>query len=260
MIKPKALKKGDKVAIVSLSSGLGGEEAFLHRYRIGAARLQEEFGLVPVAMPNALRGIDYLDKNPKARAEDFMQAFEDADIRGVFSMIGGNDAIRLLPYVNFDTIKKNPKVFMGFSDTTINHFMMHNAGVASFYGPAILEGFAENGAMHAYTKQYVQQVLFDGTAPLPITTAPGWTSEMLDWAVEENNAIPRKPNKERREHELLQGRGKVQGRLLGGCLDVFQMLFGTWGRKWKSGKTPCCLLRPRKKYRLLTKCCIFCGG
>ena len=95
MLKPKRLRKGDKVAIVSLSRGMLGEKMFLHKYEIAKERL-ESYGLTVVAMPNALKGIDYLYRNPQARAQDLMDAFRDPEIKAVFNAIGGDDTIRLL--------------------------------------------------------------------------------------------------------------------------------------------------------------------
>ena len=149
MIKPKKLKKGDKVAIVSLSNGLAGEEMFIHRYELGKKRL-EQLGFNVVTMKNALKGIEYLYNHPEKRAEDFMEAILDKDIKGIICNIGGDDTIRLLPYIDFEAIENNPKVFMGYSDTTINHFMMQKAGVVSYYGPAVMTDFAENNNMHTY--------------------------------------------------------------------------------------------------------------
>ena len=80
MIKPKRLHKGDKVAIVSLSRGMIGEKMFIHKYELAKSRL-EEYGLVVVAMPNALKGIDYLYQHPEARAQDLMDAFKDSEIK-----------------------------------------------------------------------------------------------------------------------------------------------------------------------------------
>ena len=77
MIKPKRLSKGDKVAIVSLSRGMLGEEKFVHKYHLAKERLERDYNLEVVAMPNALKGMDYLDKHPEARAEDLMNAFAD---------------------------------------------------------------------------------------------------------------------------------------------------------------------------------------
>lgn len=59
MKKPKSLVKGDKVAVVSMSSGILGEDFAKHELELGLKRLKE-FGLVPVVMPNALKGIEYL--------------------------------------------------------------------------------------------------------------------------------------------------------------------------------------------------------
>jgi len=203
MIKPQRLKRGDTVAIVSLSSGIGGESVFKHRYEIGKRRLEEEFGLNVIAMPNALKGIKYPDKHPEARASDLMEAFEDDSIKAIITMIGGNDTIRLLPYINFETIQKNPKIFMGYSDTTINHFMMYKAGLTSFYGPCIFMEFAENVAMHDYTKRYIVDTLFDTKSEMCINPSPHWTSEFLDWADESNNKIARTMTADTKGFELL---------------------------------------------------------
>ena len=117
MIIPKKLKKGDVVAIVSLSSGMGGDKIFMHRYELGKKRLEEEFGLKVITMPNALKGSEYLNKHPEARAKDLMDAFTNTNVKAIISMIGGDDTIRLLPYINYKTIKNNPKIFLGYSDT-----------------------------------------------------------------------------------------------------------------------------------------------
>ena len=227
MLKPPRLKPGNTVAIVSLSSGIGGETTFMHRYEIGKKRLEEVFGLNVVVMPNALKGIEYLDKHPEARAADLMAAFNNPDISGIICMIGGDDTIRLLEYIDFDIIRDNPKVFMGYSDTTANHFMLRMAGLVSFYGPCILMEFAENAAMHEYTRHYIQSVLFEPAEQLAIEPSPVWTGEFLDWANADNNNIARKMTGDERGYELLQGNGIARGRLLGGCIDVFPMVIGT---------------------------------
>ena len=191
MIKPKKLKKGDKVAIVSLSSGLAGEEMFRHRYELGKKRL-EQLGFNVVTMKNSLKGIEYLYNHPEKRAEDFMEAILDKDIKGIICNIGGDDTIRLLPYIDFEAIANNPKVFMGYSDTTINHYMMQKAGVVSYYGPAVMTDFAENNNMHTYTLKYINEILLENREDIVIKSSDKWTSEYLDWAIEENDNIPRK--------------------------------------------------------------------
>ena len=211
MIKPKKLKKGDKVAIVSLSSGLAGEEMFRHRYELGKKRL-EQLGFNVVTMKNALKGIEYLYNHPEKRAEDFMEAILDKDIKGIICNIGGDDTIRLLPYIDFEAIANNPKVFMGYSDTTINHFMMQKAGVVSYYGPAVMTDFAENNNMHTYTLKYINEVLLENREDIVIKSSDKWTSEYLDWAIEENDNISRKINEEKYGYEILQGKRNIYWR------------------------------------------------
>ena len=211
MIKPKKLKKGDKVAIVSLSNGLAGEEMFIHRYELGKKRL-EQLGFNVVTMKNALKGIEYLYNHPEKRAEDFMEAILDKDIKGIICNIGGDDTIRLLPYIDFKAIANNPKVFMGYSDTTINHFMMQKVGVVSYYGPAVMTDFAENNNMHTYTLKYINEVLLENMEDIVIKSSDKWTSEYLDWAIEENDNISRKMNEEKYGYEVLQGKRNIYWR------------------------------------------------
>ena len=85
----RKLRKGDKVAIVSLSSGMLGEEFCSHNIEIGVKRLKE-YGLEPVFMPNALKGIEYLQAHPQARAKDLKDAFLDNSIAGIICATKGN--------------------------------------------------------------------------------------------------------------------------------------------------------------------------
>ena len=64
-------------------------------------------------------------------------------------------------YIDFEIIKKNPKILIGHSDTTIGHLMCFKAGLSSFYGPSLLAEFAKNGGMFEYAKNCVQKMLFE---------------------------------------------------------------------------------------------------
>lgn len=227
MLKPERLRPGDKVAIVSLSWGALGEPQFLHKYHLARERLERDYGLRVAAMPNALKGIDYLYQHPEARAQDLMDAFRDPEIRAVFCAIGGDDTIRLLPYIDFDVLKNNPKIFTGYSDTTTNHFMMYRAGLVSYYGAAVLTGWAEYVEINEYTAEAIDKTLFHPQERWTIP-ASGFCSYETDkvWWDEANvdQPTPRFPNT---GCEVLQGCGKVSGPLLGGCIDVLAHLFGT---------------------------------
>lgn len=227
MIKPKRLQKGDKVAIVSLSRGMLGEKMFIHKFELARKRLEEEYGLEVVAMPNALKGIDYLYQHPEARAKDLMDAFRDPEIKAVFNAIGGDDTIRLLPYIDFEVLRNNPKIFTGFSDTTTNHFMMHKAGIVSYYGLSVMNNIAEYVSINNYTKQAMKKTLFEPQETLEIKCSDFCSYEKDKiWWMEENvtQQTPRFPNT---GYEVVQGSGTVTGELLGGCIDVFPELLGT---------------------------------
>lgn len=226
MIKPKRLKRGDKIAIVSLSWGGLGDESLIHKYHIAKRRLEEDFGLCVVAMPNALKGSKFVYEHPELRAKDLMDAFSDESVAAIFSAIGGDDTIRILPYVNLETIRNNPKIFMGYSDTTINHFMMYKAGLVSFYGPSVMCEFGEYVNMFDYTKEAVSKFLFEDTEGYSIVNSPLWSDDYIRWE-EKNMHIGRTLKPETHGYEILQGTGSIKGHLLGGCIDVFMMAIGT---------------------------------
>lgn len=226
MIKPRRLKKGDKVALVSLSWGGLGDPALIHKYDIAKARLADEFGLELIPMPHALKGSEFVASHPELRAKDLMDAFCDPSIAAIFCAIGGSDTVRILPYIDFEVIRDHPKIFMGYSDSTANHLMMYKAGLVSFYGPSVMCEFGEYVKMFDYTKAAVQNILFQHSAHYVIPSSPEWSSDHVSWA-EENRHIAKKLRQDTHGYEVLQGSGIVSGHLLGGCIEVLAMAVGT---------------------------------
>lgn len=231
MNKPRKLQKGDKVAIVSLSSGMLGEDFCRHNIEIGTRRL-EEYGLEPVFMPNTLRGISYLAEHPEARASDLKQAFMDESIAGIICAIGGDDTYQLLPYLMEDfafklAVQNNPKLFTGFSDTTINHLMLYQLGLQTYYGPNFICDLGElANEMLPYTKEAFESYL-EGSSYNQICSSPIWYEERKDFS---SAAVgtERIAHKEERGYELLQGPKIFSGELLGGCLEsMYDILKGT---------------------------------
>ena len=222
MIKPKKLNKGDKVAIVSLSRGLLGMPFCKHELDIGVKRL-EEFELVPVIMPNALKDMEYIQNHPEARASDLKQAFMDKDIKAIICAIGGDDTYKSIPYLMEDNefieaVKNNPKIFIGFSDTTNNHLMLNKLGLVTFYGPCVLVDLAElDDEMLPYTKEYFEK-LFMNESSYEIKSSPIWYYDRESYGIEEIGK-PRKSQEELHGFEVLNGKGKITGNLYGGCLD-----------------------------------------
>ncbi|UTR07682.1 LD-carboxypeptidase [Alkalihalobacillus sp. LMS6] len=226
LMKPHALKRGNRVATVSLSWGGAGEPGLSYRYERGKHVLESVFGLEVIEMPHTLASPNEVYEHPEKRAQDLMDAFSDPEIKAIFSNIGGNDSIRMLPYIDYEVIKKNPKIFIGFSDSTITHLICLKAGIGSFYGPAILTDFAETGGLMTYTKESVEQSLFSNVPVGEVKPSSHWTSERLDWFDPDCKNQPRTmyPNK---FYEFLQGGQAVTGPLIGGCLDVLEIARGT---------------------------------
>ena len=226
MIKPARLRRGDKVAVISLSSGILGEPELIHRYFTAKKRLEEDYDLIVEPTPHALKGVDYISAHPEKRAEDLMNAFRDPAIKAIFCAIGGDDSIRVMRYADPDVIRKNPKIFMGYSDTTITHFLLQKAGLVSFYGISVMCELAENVSMNPYTENAFRTMLFGDSRGFEVTSSRVWSKDHIWWS-EENSNTPLSYIPETHGYEILSGSGKVRGKLVGGCIDVFMMAAGT---------------------------------
>ena len=111
-----------------------------------------------------------------------MAAFADPSIQGIVSTIGGDDSIRLLPFLDLDLIRDYPKVFLGYSDSTATHFACAKAGLISFYGPSIVAGFGENGGLFRYMASSVRRILFSREPAGVIAPNQDGPCERLDWS------------------------------------------------------------------------------
>jgi muramoyltetrapeptide carboxypeptidase LdcA involved in peptidoglycan recycling len=108
-----------------------------------------------------------------------MWAFQEPSISAVVSTIGDDDSNRLLPFLDLEILTRNPKIFIGYSDTTFTHLACLKADLVSFYGPAIMSGFFENGGLFPYTVKSVRRVLFQSglIGPIP-ENREGWPSNV----------------------------------------------------------------------------------
>ncbi len=213
------------VAITSLSSGILGEPFMKHELQIGSNRL-ENYNLNIKFTENALRGRDYLNAHPEARAADLLQAFHDPEVDMILCAIGGDDTYRLLPYLFDHNELQNTvtrKIFLGFSDTTINHLMLHKVGLNTFYGQAFLPDVCELATdMLPYTKRYFEELIHTGTIR-EIRPSDIWYSGRTNFDVSAvGTDMPAHPN---HGFELLQGAIKFSGKILGGCIDSIYDIF-----------------------------------
>lgn len=233
---------GKTVGIVSLSSGTIGEDFVKHEVDLGIRRL-EEYGLSVKFMPHARKGIDYVKENPQKRAEDLLQAFEDPEVDMILCAIGGDDTYRLLPYLfENDKLKKavKNKIFLGFSDSTMNHFMLHKVGLPTFYGQSFLSDVCEmEPEMLPYTRKYFEELITTGGIR-EITPGEVWYESRTDYS--ESQLGTRLPAHSNRGFELLQGKAVFGGKILGGCIDTIFDMFD--GERYKDSPELC------KRYEL----------
>ncbi len=224
LIKPTRLHKGDIVAAVSLS--WGGAGLFAERYHQGKRQFEDTFGVHIVEMPHTLKSPQEIYDHPEWRLSDLITAFSDKNIKAVITTIGGDDTIRLLRLMkpeHFDVMRNNPKIFLGMSDTTVNHLMCYKAGISSFYSPSLMFGYAENNGIPDYIVQNTHALLFDDK---PIGTLPEsseYIIEKCDWY---NEPIKRKRTTAS-GWQYIQGTTPARGRLIGGCMDVLDFVNGT---------------------------------
>lgn len=140
ILKSKKLKKGDCVAIVSPS--WGGPSVFPHIYESGLETLKK-IGLIVKEYPSARKSPEFLYNNPEFRAADINNAFSDNEVSAIFTSIGGDDSVRILPFLNVELIKKNPKIILGYSDTTTLNTYLNQLGLVTLNGPSVMAGFSQ---------------------------------------------------------------------------------------------------------------------
>lgn len=195
---PKALQKGDKIAVVSPASPLAeGREQDLEN---GMSRLRA-LGYRPVLGKNALRRNGYLAGSDAERAADLQTAFEDRSIRGIFCVRGGYGVTRILDRLDFAPLQKDPKPILGYSDiTALLAAAWRQTGLVSFHGAMVAnpDSMANGDAMDA-----LQQALVTDANDAPaLPVEPG--------------VLP---------HVIRPGR--AEGRLVGGNLTLVQSLLAT---------------------------------
>ncbi len=197
MIKPKRLRPGARIAIVSPAS-----TPKKPLVRLGMERLRL-LGYQPVLMPSALAsGPLYYAGDAAARAADLHAAFADLSIDAVLCTRGGWGTAELLPLLDADLIRANPKPFLGFSDPTPLHlWFAQECGLHTFYAPMLSPDFARDGGLESGVDMRSWRCALESTEP---------------WSVGEREGM-----------RVLRAGEAVEGRLFGGCLSLLVESLGT---------------------------------
>ena len=128
LVHPPKASPGDRVAVVSAAFAAPAVGPAIHEQAM--RRLVELTGLEPVEYPTTRR----LGATAEDRAADLNAAFADPSIRAIVATIGGDDQVTVIPHLDGDLIRRDPKPFVGYSDNTNLHDWLWRQGVASFYG------------------------------------------------------------------------------------------------------------------------------
>jgi muramoyltetrapeptide carboxypeptidase len=139
--KPPALRPGDRVAIVAPASAFARPE-----FDAGVTELRA-LGFEPVHTDAVFARDEYLAGDASVRARDLMLAWSDPSIKGIIAARGGYGSVHLLPLLDSDVVRQQPKVFVGYSDnTSLLVWLQQTCGLVSFHGPMVEGRFARGAA------------------------------------------------------------------------------------------------------------------
>ena len=202
-VRPKALAPGARVALVSPASPEEEPEGIAIAEEIVAS-----LGLVPRRMPAAARQTMYLAGTDEERAADLNAAFRDPSIDAIWCIRGGYGSGRLLPLLDWEAIRKNPKPLLGYSDiTALLNGIYAKTGLVTFHAPTC------SGNISDYSLAELKRVVFSKEPAGVIAAAP---------PVEPKEGFV---DREDRLRRIVPGTGR--GRLVGGNISVFSMVVGT---------------------------------
>jgi len=201
-VLPRRLSAGDTVALVAPAS------ATFNSVDVAIARESlEGLGLKVKVGEHVLSRHGYLSGADKDRAADINRFFRDDDVRAVLPIRGGWGSSRVLPHLDFDLIRRNPKIVLGYSDITALHLAIHaKTGLVTFHGPNGM------GRWDEWSVDIVRRMLFNGEA---------MTLENPRKLSDRNALTPI-------EHRVQTIKaGTARGRLVGGNLTVMTAILGS---------------------------------
>lgn len=222
IINPQRLKKGDVVSVISPSAGL----APFAMHRIESAILSlEKMGFKVKIEKNSLKNKGHVSGTIAERVADIHSAFKDRKVKAILCTIGGNHSNQLLKFLDFNLIKRNPKIFVGYSDITVLHHAIYKkSSLRTFYGPCVMTEFGEYPDIDPYSKKSFLGTLINGEKG-KIRGSLEWTDQFLNW-------MDKKNWKKKRTFKPTTGYqwwrvGRAEGEIFGGAIPSINHLAGT---------------------------------
>lgn len=165
----------------------------------------------------------YRSGSIKERADEFNQLLYNDEVDILMAAIGGNNTNSILPYIDYDYLKKHPKIIVGYSDTTALLLGIYaKTGLITFYGPALAASFGEFPPFVDMTFEYFESIICEKVQIPYMYQMPSiWTDEFIDWSKQDRG-------KEKNPNSWVSViPGVCRGRLIGGNLNTMEGIFGT---------------------------------
>ncbi|WP_372994473.1 S66 peptidase family protein [Lutispora sp.] len=218
----RKLEMGDTIGIFSPSSPI--TYTVPERFHRAKAYLEAKgFNIIEGALTG--KQDYYRSGTIKERADELNQLIRNPEVKCIMSTIGGMNSNSILPYIDYEAFRKNPKIIIGYSDVTAILLAIYaKTGVSTFYGPALVASFGEFPSFVDYTYEYFRNMLIeDVTLPYEFPMPEYWTDEYIDWSQQDRE-------KEKRKNQWITVyEGIARGRLIGGNLNT---MTGIWGSQY----------------------------
>ncbi|MDX6153117.1 LD-carboxypeptidase [Marinococcus sp. PL1-022] len=221
MIKPEKLEHGDTIGVISTS--LPAAATCPRRFQRGIDELKK-LGFNVKQGKHCQKNTGHLAGTVEERLQDFHEFIADREVKAVINTVGGYNSNQLLEQLDYELIRKHPKIIMGYSDFTAMLLAIHHeTGLVTYAGPSLLPQFGEYGGMMDYTLHAFQSILMHTDTPKVLSSSNYWTSEFLAWDQDDH-----------RERTLIENngpfmlkKGQAEGKILSGHLGTILSLAGT---------------------------------
>ena len=216
------LKKGDSIGVFSPSSPI--TKTSPNRTKRAIEYLEDkEFKVVKGSLTG--KSDFYRSGSINERVEELNSLIRNPNIRCIMSTIGGMNSNSLLPYIDYEAFKKDPKIIIGYSDVTAILLGIYaKTGISTYYGPALVASFGELEPYVSETYKYFKNILMDEIQyPYEVKMPKFWTDEYINWETQDRFKTPIGNSL------ITVNDGVCEGRLIGGNLNT---MMGIWGTEY----------------------------
>ncbi|SMC21881.1 Muramoyltetrapeptide carboxypeptidase LdcA (peptidoglycan recycling) [Clostridium acidisoli DSM 12555] len=212
---PKKLKKGDEIRIIAPARSLA---LINNETRTIANNYFKKIGL-KISFSKNCEIIDgFSSSSIDERISDLHEAFSDRNVKGILTVIGGHNSNQLLKYIDYDLIKKNPKIVCGFSDiTALANAIYAKTGLVTYSGPHYSTFGMKKGI--EYTSEYFKKCLFENE-DIKLNASLKWSDDQ--WFLNQENRVFH----DNTGYKIIN-KGRAKGKIIGGNLCTLNLLQGT---------------------------------